>query len=428
MEPIKNTTELLGLTDKNIKILFAYKEKTHQVLRAKLDYDTPACPHCQGDMIKFDFQRESKIPLLEVQGLPTVLALKKRRFQCKSCRKVVVSETPIVQKNHQISVQIFQKIADLLIEKQSMTDIARRLSISTSTVLRKLQEFSFKPSFTSLPKVMSWDEFSFKKGEMCFIAQDYETSAIITVLNGRTETVIRNYFQNYDLKVRQKVKFITMDMYSPYFGLVKRLFPNAQIILDRFHIMQHLARGMNRLRIQIMNDFKNTKSIEYRGLKKHWRLIQKNSYNLSEKTFYDRTFRMWTNSRQVRDKLISFSDKLKYHYNIYQLLLSHFEERRADLFYDLIETEIRQVDEIFSKVFETFIRNKKFILNSFDYPYSNARLEATNNLIKVIKRNAFGFRNFENFKKRIYVNQNIKRESTYTVLSRVQLSSSIAIE
>ena len=138
--------------------------------------------------------------------------------------------------------------------------------------------------------------------------------------------------------------------------------------------MQHLARGMNRLRIQIMNDFKNTKSIEYRGLKKHWRLIQKNSYNLSEKTFYDRTFRMWTNSRQVRDKLISFSDKLKYHYNIYQLLLSHFEERRADLFYDLIETKIHQVDEIFSKVFETFLRNKKFILNSFDYPYSNARL------------------------------------------------------
>ncbi|MBF0806448.1 transposase [Streptococcus sp. 19428wA2_WM07] len=76
----------------------------------------------------------------------------------------------------------------------------------------------------------------------------------------------------------------------------------------------------------------------------------------------------------------------------------------------------------------SFLRNKKFILHSFDYPYSNARLEATNNLIKVIKRNAFGFRNFENFKKRIYVNQNIKRESTYTVLSRVQLSNSTATD
>ncbi|MBJ6744858.1 transposase [Streptococcus sp. 121] len=94
----------------------------------------------------------------------------------------------------------------------------------------------------------------------------------------------------------------------------------------------------------------------------------------------------------------------------------------------MIEAEINQVDETFSKIFDTFLRNKKYILHSFDYPYSNARLEATNNLIKVIKRNAFGFRNFENFKKRIYVNQNIKRESTYTVLSRVQLSTSIAIE
>ncbi|MBF0805493.1 transposase [Streptococcus sp. 19428wA2_WM07] len=51
-------------------------------------------------MIKYDFQRESKIPLLEVQGLPTVLFLKKRRFQCKTCRKVVVSETPIVKGKH----------------------------------------------------------------------------------------------------------------------------------------------------------------------------------------------------------------------------------------------------------------------------------------------------------------------------------------
>lgn len=52
MEPIKNTTELLGLTDKNIKILFAFKEKNFQVLRAKLDYASPLCPHCQVNMIK----------------------------------------------------------------------------------------------------------------------------------------------------------------------------------------------------------------------------------------------------------------------------------------------------------------------------------------------------------------------------------------
>ena len=51
----------------------------------------------------------------------------------------------------------------------------------------------------------------------------------------------------------------------------------------------------------------------------------------------------------------------------------------------------------------------------------NAKLEATNNLIKLIKRNAFGFRNFENFKKRIFIALNIKKERTHFVLSRAQL-------
>ncbi|HGQ2104621.1 TPA: transposase, partial [Streptococcus pneumoniae] len=49
---------------------------------------------------------------------------------------------------------------------------------------------------------------------------------------------------------------------------------------------------------------------------------------------------------------------------------------------------------------------------------SNAKLEATNNLIKLIKCNAFGFRNFENFKKRIFIALNIKKERTKFVLSR----------
>ncbi|HES9461906.1 TPA: transposase, partial [Streptococcus pneumoniae] len=54
-------------------------------------------------------------------------------------------------------------------------------------------------------------------------------------------------------------------------------------------------------------------------------------------------------------------------------------------------------------------------INALQLPYSNAKLEATNNLIK---RNAFGFRNFENFKKRIFIALNIKKERTKFVLSR----------
>ena len=51
MEHLKNTTDLIGLKDKNIKILFVWQLQTHIEIKAKLDYQAPACPHCQANMI-----------------------------------------------------------------------------------------------------------------------------------------------------------------------------------------------------------------------------------------------------------------------------------------------------------------------------------------------------------------------------------------
>ena len=104
-----------------------------------------------------------------------------------------------------------------------MTDIAQQLSISPSTVIRKLNDFHFKHDFNRLPEIMSWDEYAFTKGKMSFIAQDFEKLDIITVLEGRTQAVIRNHFLRYDRTVRCQVKIITMDMFSPYYDLTKRL-------------------------------------------------------------------------------------------------------------------------------------------------------------------------------------------------------------
>ena len=63
---------------------------------------------------------------------------------------------------------------------------------------------------------MSWDEFGFKKGDLAFIAQNYETNELITILDNRRQTTIRNYFLKYPLKARQQVQFITMDMSGAY--------------------------------------------------------------------------------------------------------------------------------------------------------------------------------------------------------------------
>ena len=322
MRPIKNTTELIGIKDQNIKISLVFETDTHIEIQAKLDYPAPSCPHCQGKMIKYDFQKTSKIPLLEQAGTPTLLRLKKRRFQCKSCRRVTVAETSIVEKNCQISNL-----------------------------------------------------------------------------------------------VRQKVQFITMDMSGAYIPLAKRLFPNAKIVLDRFHIIQHLGRAFLKTRIAIMNQF-DKNSLPYRALKNHWRLFQKDSCKLSLNSFYSKTFRQTLAPHEVVAKTLDFSEELTDYCTLYQLLLFHFQEKRVDEFFELIEENRNKVNHYFQTVFRTFLRHKQYIKNALETDYSNAKLEATNKLIKDIKRLGFGFRNFINFRKRVFITLNIQKEKTYPVLSR----------
>ena len=142
MEPLHFITKLLDIKDPNIQIMDVVNRDTFKEIIAKLDYDAPSCPDCGTQMKKYDFQKSSKIPYLGTTGMPTRILLKKRRFKCYHCSKMIVSETSLAKKDHQIPRMINQKIAQKLVEKTSMTDIAHQLSISTSTVIRKLNDFS----------------------------------------------------------------------------------------------------------------------------------------------------------------------------------------------------------------------------------------------------------------------------------------------
>lgn len=86
--------------------------------------------------MKYDFQKASTIPLLDIQGMPTVLKLKKRRFQCKDCRRVRVAETSLVQKTGR-----FPNLSGLKshnsTQRDSLTQLSQRNSISPSLPFRE---------------------------------------------------------------------------------------------------------------------------------------------------------------------------------------------------------------------------------------------------------------------------------------------------
>ncbi|MCO4600119.1 IS1193, transposase, ISL3 family [Streptococcus infantarius subsp. infantarius] len=121
MEQLNLITNFLRIKDKNITITDEYDMGTHLELHGHLDYTATKCPSCKGLMAKYDFQKASKIPYLETAGYPLLIRLRKRRFKCKDFGKMADAETPLVKKNHQISVAVNQKIAQLLIEQEIAT-------------------------------------------------------------------------------------------------------------------------------------------------------------------------------------------------------------------------------------------------------------------------------------------------------------------
>ena len=119
-------------------------------------------------------------------------------------------------------------------------------------------------------------------------------------------------------------------------------FPCTKIVLDRFHIVQHLSRAMSRVRVQIMNQFER-KSHKYKAIKRYWKLIQQDSRKLSDKRFYRPTFHMHLTNKEILDNLLSYSEELKHHYNLYQLLISQFQNKEPDKFFGLFSLQSYQI-------------------------------------------------------------------------------------
>src|SRR5699024_2384946 len=114
-----------------------------------------------------------------------------------------------------------------------------------------------KLHYRALPKHLSFVEFNYAKGKMAFEYIVAETGDILDILDGRDSRTVNNRFiSNYCLQDLRQVESITSDMNAVYVNVIKEIFPQAKIIIDRFHLVQLITRSMNKTRVRVMNTFK----------------------------------------------------------------------------------------------------------------------------------------------------------------------------
>lgn len=422
-----HTRKLLGLEDQNIVFDENWleerkvKNRTAHIIYGKLTYEPKCCEKCgiknTGQIIK-NGTHKTRIQLPKFNQFLTFLELKRTRFLCHECGATFNAKTPIVEEHDHLSKALKYQIALDLKNNISRKQISENHFVSDVSIRRIMDRLmeTFKPNLKDLPEVLCFDEFRSTKsceGSMSFICVDAHTKKIIEILEDRRIAKLIPHFRRYEKKAREKVKYVVMDMNAPYEQLVHKVFPNAEIVIDRFHIVQHINRAFNQIRVQVMNSFKNNKDDKeekkkYSRLKRYWKLLLKDSSELDCTHYhYNYTFRRPMTQQGIIDELLSYNDTLKLTYQTMQLLRYHYTQRDSFSFFQMIDEPDPNLPDEFVGKFESLKKYRQGIENAFSTSYSNGLVEGTNNKIKVIKRVAYGYRNFRNFRNRIYIVQGL---------------------
>ena len=315
-------TNLLLIKDQNITMedkldLINIDGQDTFVFHGTLSYEPKCCTNCGckkegNNIVKNGFGDSLKVALLKMSECPTYLRLKKQRFKCRECNSKFCAETPFVKKYCNISKNLILHIMKNLSKTLSFKDIAELSNISVSTVVRVMKscrEAVEVKTHTNLPEHLCFDEIKSTKDSkngMSFVFLDAKTHDFIDIVDGRTQHILKQYFMRYPRKVRKKVKTICIDIYPPYMNMISEMFPNAEIIIDRFHMVQNINRELNKARVKLMNQYKNKKGSTYTILKNFWKVILEDRDKVnSTKTFYSRSFKRYVTRKEVLDYILA---------------------------------------------------------------------------------------------------------------------------
>ena len=405
---------LLRLNKKEHKIINIKEENKVIWVELESNKKKVRCPNCNSFTSSIHSKlKPIKSTYIDACGEEVKLLIHKRRFHCYKCNKIFTEEMNITDKNGRISnATKIQIRKDLLDYNLTIDYIAKKNHVSKYIARKELIEatITMPEHLKNLPKVISFDEFKAdtKEGKYAFIINDPIHKKVLDILPNRKKEYLIQYFTYTEN--RHSVRFVISDMYEPYLLVQKIMFPKAKYVVDRFHYTRYIMEALDKIRIRLQKDY-DENSYEYKLLK--------NKKNVRLLRVYGNKISWWVETERYRNghmvkvlpgevlmKLKEISDELKRGYELKELFLdiinhASIKEAKVQLinWIDLCkESRIEEFIEA-SKTIENWL---EYIVNSFiDERYSNGYTEGINNKIKVIKRNGFGYKNFEFFRKRV---------------------------
>ena len=382
------TKEVLGLQD--VIITKVENNKKEIKIYAQLERKKHNCIRCGTATDTIHDYRTQTIKDIPAFGKLVTIILRKRRYRCPHCNKRFFEDNSFLPKYHRMTNRLSAFVINRLTDERSFISVSKEVNLSVTTVIRIFDKVSYPKA--KLPSALSIDEFkgnTWGEKYQCILT-DPVNKVVLDILPERYDHYLTSYFKAFPKEERDKVEFFVSDMWKNYSKASDTWFKNATQIVDKYHWIRQAVWAFERIRKD-----------EQKKLDPRLRKYFKRSKSLLIKR-YDC---LKDDEKQQVDVMLYYSvniSRAHWYKEAFLKILDYEDANKAKkALIEWIDNTEQCGLEPFEKCAKTMQNWYTGIINSLSSPITNGFTEGCNNKIKVLKRNAYGYKNFKRFRNRI---------------------------
>jgi len=352
------------------------------------------CAYCRSWRLTQKGTKSRVLRTVPIGRKLVFLVIRVRRFACEDCGRTRYERLRIADPKRHYTHVLENYVMDLCM-RMTVRDVAEFTGLHWATVKaidkRRLKRNLPRDNDLKQLRYIGVDEVSVRRGHRYLTTVvDLERGRIVYVGEGRKTESLRPFIRRLK-RLRVELRAVALDMWKPFARAIRRYYRRLPLVYDVFHILADYSRTLNEIRVDECLKLNAAQSQVFQG-SRYLLLRGQEKLSLSARE------RLW--------KLLSVNQPLMIAYVLKEDLrhlwrLSSLEQAQRHL-HDWIEAALTSGISLLARFARKLRRHADGILNYFNFRISNAKVEGINNQIKVIKRKAFGYRDLNYFKLKIY--------------------------
>lgn len=390
-----------------IRILKTELGQREIVITVESTREWAICAKCGNEIREFhSYGRLLRLRHLPILGRPLIIEIRPKRFRCPNCDDHPTSTQQLdwydARRPH---TKAYDQWLLLALIGSTISDVARKEGLTEELVLGSLQrQIATTVNWEEIQQleILGLDEVALKKGHRDFVVpvttqQGDGEMKLLGVLPDRKLETIEKFLETIPERLRATVREVCTDMYEGYTSAVKKVMPQAQIVVDRFHVAKAYREGADQLRKEVQRDLKaSLEKDEYEALKGSMWLFRRNSEDLDQE------------ERERLALLFECAPDLKRAYDLREELTAIFEtDQDKASATAAIKRWMERVRKSRLTCFDSFLTTLENWMDEitayFVHRLTSGFVEGFNNKIKVLKRRCYGMTNLKHFFQRLYL-------------------------